>query len=170
MLRSQSLKLKELDELKRQRTLAVERLKQYLEHHPVMKVLQYGEYPDGSIREEINDMGGTVSPSFHVWRVGRAEKRDVYIYEDINWSVYSANPMFHKVEDLDVGTYGLAVSNPVVAMYHNQGLYIGSVDDEDLDKIDWSLELVIEITDLLMAFYTPEDTTHRMHKHQNQHS
>jgi len=170
MLRSQQLKLKEIEKLKRQRALAIERLKQHLALHPEQKVLQHGYYPDGSFRDDINQTGGTVCPSFHLWTVGHAADRDIYIYEDIDWDVYRESPIFHEVEDLDVGTYGLAVSNPGVTMYHNEGLYVGSIDDERLDKIDWSLELIIEITDLLKLFYTPKDITRRVKEYRKQYS
>lgn len=165
MSRVDELRTSELTKLKKQRTRAIARLKQFRSDNPDVNIHDWG-YPDGSYRDDINDTGGTVCPSHHVWRVGKIFDRDVYIYELVHWDVWSANVIGHKLEDLDTGEYELAVSDASVVMYHGHGLYIGGIDNKRLKKIDWSIDTIIAITDLLKRFYTKNDIAERMQEKQ----
>jgi len=161
MTRGEELRTQELAKLKKQLSWAIRRLKKARIAHPEINVLD-DTYPDGSFRDTVDDTGGTVRPSHHLWTVGCVGDRDVYIYELIDWDVWSADIMGHALADIDLGKYELAVSDRSRVMYHNQGTYVGGYDAKALLQVDWSIEVVMGITDLLEAFYTPHDLDDRI--------
>jgi len=161
MTRVEDLRKQELAELKKQLSSALRRLKKARIVHPEINAFDY-IYPDGSFRDTVDDTGGTIRPSHHLWVVGRVGDRDIYIYELIDWDVWSADIMGHALADIDLGKYELAVSDYSRVMYHNQGTYVGGYDAKALLQVDWPIEVVMGITDLLAAFYTAHDLGDRI--------
>lgn len=161
MTRVEALRKQELAELKKQLSLAIRRLKKARIEHPEINVFDY-TYPDGSFRDTVDDTGGTVRPSHHLWTVGRVGDRDVYIYELIDWDVWSVDIMGHALADIDLGKYELAMSDHSRVMYHNQGTYVGGYDVKALLQVEWPVEIVMGITDLLEVFYTANDLGDRI--------
>ena len=161
MTRVEELRKQEIATLKTQVGLAIKRLKKARITRPEINALN-DIYDDGSYRDDVNDTGGTVQPSHHLWAVGRVGYRDVYIYELVDWAVWRANVHGHDLAQLDTGKYELAVSDPSVAMYHNQGTYVGGYDTKALLRVDWPIETIMGITDLVAPFYLPEDLDDRI--------
>ena len=161
MSRDVDVRIQRLTELKGQIALAVKRLQQARIDHPEINVFN-GVYGDGSYREQVNHLGGVLRPEQHIWAVVRIGERDVYIHELVDWEVWYEKPFDHELSELDTGKYELALSNPAVAMYQNQGMYIGSINYADLPNVDWDLGLIEGIIDHLKVFYLPEDLERRI--------
>lgn len=161
MSRVEDIRAQSLTELKLQVASAVERLQQARSDHLVINEFN-GVYADGSYRDKLNHQGGMVRPAQHIWVVGRIGERDVYIHELVDWEVWYEKPFDHELSELDTGKYELALSNPAVAMYQNQGMFIGSINYADLPNVDWELGLIEGIIDHLKVFYLPEDLERRI--------
>ena len=156
------LRKKELLKLKEQCKLAVERLRDVQQKDPRVSVFSWF-YSDMSFRGDVNYNGLGEAPSYRIWEVGAIKDRWVYIYQQVDME------MWRKLPDapygwIDIDRYEVAASDHTMATHQNVGVYIGTVSDEDFENPEWSVDMIIELNDLLNQFYTPTDVARRLNQ------
>jgi len=151
----------ELVELQQEVAAAIDRLKLARVGRPEVATPR-PQYWDGSGRTNINGLGGIMKPLHHVWKVGRVDDLDVYIYELIDWDVFNADRLALDFVKMDIGEYELAVSNPSVSMDRYQGHFVASVPERKFAQIDWELDTIRGVSQLLRTFYQPADIAARI--------
>jgi hypothetical protein len=142
---------------------AVRRLTAYRKAHPRVNVLHDGYYIDGSFRDMIDDTGGMISPSFHMWELGvTSDERTAYVYECIDWGAYRTNGPYVNPNVIDTGTYAFALSDSTVPMFRGSGTYVGSIPSSQFAHIDWTTDVIIEATSMLQRAFERADMDTRI--------
>lgn len=149
------LRNEQVDLLKRELEAAILRIQYYRKRYPAINECEFGYFLDASSNEGLEDSGGFVRPNYRMWPLGRVFAGSTYIYEDIDYSRWRAQGDSDKI---GTDTYGLALSDPAHATYHNSTPWIGKVSVEKLvDNSSFALDAIITITDALKQHFETEE-------------
>lgn len=144
----------EVARLNKELDLAIERIRHYRATYPAINELDSGYYVDGSNRHGLEDSGGFAGPTYRMWDISSIFGRELVIFENIEWDRWS---MWESNSDIGNDIYGLALSDPNHATYHNSTLWVGRVDLEQLAAdASMTLDTIVWMTDSLTRFFSDE--------------
>ena len=139
--------------LKRSFAAATNRIRHYRTTYPALEDNESGFYVDGSHRRDFGSTG-FAEPSFRMWEIGRVRGRMVYIYQKIDLSQYKRGSFAPEV---DIDDYCLAIEDRSLRTYGGYQDGIARIKLSELVKNDdFTVDMIIEITDLLAAFFVTD--------------
>jgi hypothetical protein len=89
-----------------------------------------------------------------MWELGHVRARTVYIYQKIDWSQYKRGSFAPEV---DIDEYRLAIEDRSLRTYGGYQDGTARIKLDELAKSeDFTVDMIVEITDLLAAFFVTD--------------